>query len=116
MVFSCDSCGRNYSYKRNLHRHVKERHLRIYRFMYPRDDCRIEFRRNYITIHLTKCHKYTQLEAREIVKGIQPISVNEKRNVENLQCVSKDENSDVSSLDGWLHTKLKCKRNDGSGS
>ena len=117
MVFSCDICGRGYCSKRNMRRHVKERHLRVHKFMCPSDDCRIEFiRRSYVTIHLTKLHKYTQLKAREIVKCLQPVSLNEKRNnVENPHCVSSDEYSDVSSLDEWLDTQLEYRNNDDSG-
>ena len=115
MVFLCDTCGRSYTYKRNLRRHVKERHLRKHKFMCPRYDCRVEFiRRTYISMHLTKCHKYTQLEAREIVKGLQPISLHEKRNVEYLQCVSKNEYSDSDSFDEWLDAQLEYKSNDDS--
>ena len=113
MVFSCDICGRDYCSKRNLRRHVKERHLRVHKFMCPSNECRIEFiRRSYVTIHLTKLHKYTQLKAKEIVKCLQPLSVNEKRNnVEDPHCVSLDEYSDVSSLDEWLDIQLECESN-----
>ena len=67
MPFQCDLCPKSYRYKRNLTRHITEHHSE------EREhwncvvlDCHAKFiRRSYLSKHLTICHGYDSVTARE---------------------------------------------------
>ena len=62
----CDTCGRNYGYKRNLARHVKEKHAVYQHWNCVENDCKKTFvRRSTLSFHLSTIHGYTPLRARE---------------------------------------------------
>ena len=62
----CDTCGRNYGYKRNLASHVKEKHAVYQHWNCVKNDCKKTFvRRSTLSFHLSTIHGYTPLRARE---------------------------------------------------
>ena len=62
----CDECGKNYKYKRNLKRHIMERHTVVKHWKCTVEDCTSKFiRRGYLFEHLIKCHKLTRSDARK---------------------------------------------------
>lgn len=62
----CDTCGRSYRYKRNLTRHMKEKHAEYEHWNCVEVNCSKTFiRRNTLSHHLFTIHGYTPLRARE---------------------------------------------------
>lgn len=66
-IHQCDTCGRNYSLKRNLKRHVSEKHSKDYEhWNCVEPDCAKTFiRRTTLTHHLRTVHGYTPIRAGE---------------------------------------------------
>ena len=66
-IHHCDTCGRNYTLKRNLRRHVLEKHSKDYEhWNCVEPDCAKTFiRRTTLAYHLRTIHGYTQLRAGE---------------------------------------------------
>ena len=66
MPFLCDFCLRGYKYKRNLTRHVSEKHSSHEHWNCTVEECHAKFiRRSYLSKHLTICHGYDLVTARE---------------------------------------------------
>lgn len=65
-MYQCDTCQKMYKYKRNLLRHVKERHREVEHWNCPVEECTSKFiRRGYLCKHLILKHGYTSLKSRE---------------------------------------------------
>ena len=66
-IHQCDTCGRSYSLKRNLTRHVSEKHSKDYEhWNCIEPDCAKTFiRRTTLTHHLRTIHGYTPIRAGE---------------------------------------------------
>ena len=65
-VHKCDTCGRSYGYKRNLKRHMTEKHADIEHWNCVEVKCAKTFtRRSSLSHHLFTVHGYTSLGARE---------------------------------------------------
>jgi hypothetical protein len=65
-MFKCDICQRTYQYKRNLTRHITEKHSKLKHWRCIEPDCEGKFiRRGYLLDHLTNIHKYPRSEARQ---------------------------------------------------
>ena len=66
-IHHCDTCGRNYTLKRNLRRHVLEKHSKDYEhWNCVEPDCAKTFiRRTTLAYHLRTIHGYTQIRAGE---------------------------------------------------
>ena len=63
--YNCDTCDKSYKYKRNLRRHVEEKHMEIELWNCTVDKCKVTFkRRGYLYTHLQKVHGYTSNFAR----------------------------------------------------
>lgn len=78
MRYSCDTCGKSYKHKRNLKRHIKDRHSQNEHWNCPEIDCKTKFiRREYLSRHLVWKHGYSQPDAREAAitasRGDQPV-------------------------------------------
>ena len=64
--YKCDTCGNVYKYKRNLKRHVNEKHGDIERWNCVEVSCKSTFlRRTSLSKHLVLTHGYSSLRARE---------------------------------------------------
>lgn len=65
--YMCDTCGKSYQYKRNLKRHVNEKHCTVEHWNCVEKNCKSKFiRRNYLSKHLILTHGYTTLRAKEV--------------------------------------------------
>ena len=66
-IHQCDMCGRNYRLKRNLTRHLSEKHSKDYEHWNGIElDCAKTFiRRTTLTHHLRTIHRYTSIRAGE---------------------------------------------------
>ena len=61
-------CGKSYKHKRNLKRHIKERHNDSEHWNCIEEGCSSRFiRRSYLSKHLVWIHGYNQDDAREAV-------------------------------------------------
>ena len=67
LIHHCDTCGRNYTLKRNLRRHVLEKHSKDYEhWNCVEPDCAKTFIwRTTLAYHLRTIHGYTQIRAGE---------------------------------------------------
>ena len=66
MRYSCDICSKSYKHKRNLRRHVKERHLEVEHWKCVENGCSSKFiRRGYLSRHLVWTHGNSRSDARE---------------------------------------------------
>lgn len=66
MRYLCDTCGKSYQHKRNLKRHVKERHCTLEYWNCVEENCSSRFiRRSYLSRHLAWTHGYNKTDARE---------------------------------------------------
>ena len=64
--YKCDTCGNVYKYKRNLKRHVNEKHGIIERWTCVEVSCNSTFlRRTSLSKHLVLTHGYSSLRPRE---------------------------------------------------
>ena len=63
MVFGCDSCGRLFTNKRNLVRHISEKHV-VQKFWSCCVCAAKIVRRSNLVSHLERRHQFTKLEAR----------------------------------------------------
>ena len=69
-MHQCDTCGKIYSLKRNLVRHVKEKHTVIEYWNYTEFGYSAKFiRRGYLSKHLGKHHDFDRLTASEKAVG-----------------------------------------------
>ena len=67
-MFICDMCNRTYAYKRNLSRHITEKHSETKLFQCTEEYCSVTFkRRGYLINHLVATHKLTKHTARTAV-------------------------------------------------
>lgn len=64
--YVCDICNRNYGYKRNLKRHIREKHRDIQYWNCVVLECVSKFiRRSYLSRHLRMKHGYEMMQAHE---------------------------------------------------
>lgn len=64
--YKCDLCDKTYSYKRNLKRHVREKHRDIEHWNCVEGECIAKFiRREYLSKHLRVIHGYEKMKAHE---------------------------------------------------
>ena len=71
-MFACDKCDKSYKYRRNLKRHVMERHTEKEHWKCSIADCGSTFiRRSYLCDHLTYIHNLKRAKARRIALGAQ---------------------------------------------
>lgn len=64
--YKCDLCDKTYSYKRNLKRHVREKHRDIEHWNCVKGECIAKFiRREYLSKHLRVIHGYEKMKAHE---------------------------------------------------
>lgn len=68
----CDTCGRSYSNKRNLNRHMHEKHSgEQLHFSCPEPKCASRFiRRSFVTRHLVKYHMFDMRRAKQVVSDL----------------------------------------------
>ena len=70
-MFPCDTCNKNYKFKRNLSSHIQERHQEKEHFYCAVGTCNRQFiRRGYLIEHLKRIHKFEKDLARRIAHGI----------------------------------------------
>ena len=63
-MFDCDICNKSYTLKRNLTRHIKEKHRNLEYWLCEMRGCRGSFiRREYLKRHLIFCHKLDNVTA-----------------------------------------------------
>ena len=67
-MYICDICNiKSYKHKKNLTRHIKEKHRNLEYWLCTMPGCLGQFiRRSYLTRHLTLCHKLDGVTARRI--------------------------------------------------
>ena len=71
MPYFCDTCGRSYSNKRNLNRHMKEKHDDNLHFKCPEAGCATTFtRRSNVNKHLCTKHRMDRRQAKAIVSQL----------------------------------------------
>ena len=64
--YDCDLCDKSYPQKRNLKRHVREKHRDVEFYNCPERGCVTKFiRREYVSRHLCNIHGYAKLKANE---------------------------------------------------
>ncbi|VDI12216.1 Hypothetical predicted protein [Mytilus galloprovincialis] len=65
-MFGCNMCTREYKYKRNLTRHVKENHSKtLEHWNCTEDGCFSKFiRKEYLFRHLSSIHQLSKMDAR----------------------------------------------------
>ena len=65
MLYLCDTCHKVYKYRKNLLRHMREKHDPTYEyFCCTENDCERKFiRRDSLSKHLQNCHGYTRTDA-----------------------------------------------------
>ncbi len=57
-MYTCDHCRKDYKFKRNLVRHIKDRHSSIQRIACTVPDCEVTFlRKGYLLDHLKNVHR-----------------------------------------------------------
>ena len=89
-MFQCDICSKEYKYKRNLTRHINEKHSNLDYYLCP--TCNAHFiRRSYIIRHAVTIHQLAENEAR--VLAIQAVKESEQgdNNGVDYDQVSSDE-------------------------
>ena len=65
----CAHCNRNYKFKKNLIRHIRESHTESQYFSCVYEHCKKEFKRTrYLKTHLITVHKFKWDIAEEIMK------------------------------------------------
>ena len=106
--YHCDTCGKSYSNKRNLSRHVKEKHgqNRLF-FKCIFNDCKSKFvRRSYVTKHLMKIHNMdkqrAKQEVQDLVLNVEVEDVVKHRTPLNEACYYSDISDDDLEFDQWL--------------
>lgn len=90
-MYCCDHCDKTYKYKRNLKRHISEKHTMFFRhWKCVEKKCSGKFiRREYLLDHLTNKHKYTRSEAR--VAAINASRENQKESTGYYENVSSSD-------------------------
>lgn len=92
MKFVCDTCLREYSSRRSLDRHVRERHVENKYYPCALLDCKSKFiRRSYLTTHLRKVHGFDRQEAKDLSKGVVPVSTQSSSTSYTLEEISDNE-------------------------
>ena len=68
--FVCDTCNKSYKYKRNLKRHMEEKHIQheLWNCIVHGFKCKL-IRRSYLHIHLQKVHGFSKVESRRATLG-----------------------------------------------
>ena len=90
MTHVCDFCGHGYKYKRNLKRHINEKHLQTEHWQCEIENCNKTFqRRSFLCEHLCNVHKLSRECARKIC--ITTERVISKGQSEYLSDVSEDD-------------------------
>lgn len=122
-MFTCDHCNKNYKFKRNLVRHIIERHGETKFYKCSVQDCSVKFRRRgYLKQHLKNSHGFDNEDARRYsyeVEGNENLS-NQTACADNAQecmqtgsrspyipeCedISEDEDIDFDFLSDFLET------------
>lgn len=123
----CDTCGRSYSNRRNLNRHVKEKHLNdVLYFKCPVSNCNAKLiRRGYLTKHLEKVHGMDKPTVKLLVS--EAILTTERarqqrtpltelctyEEISDVEPVSDDTHpcEDVSEFENWLDSVLDTDAN-----
>ena len=68
--FVCDTCNKSYKYKRNLKRHMEEKHIQHEFWNCIVDGCKCKLiRRSYLHVHLQKVHGFSKVESRRAALG-----------------------------------------------
>ena len=64
--YQCDICNKSYVHKRNLKRHVREKHNNLEFWTCTESGCMTKFiRREYLSKHLRVQHGYAKFKAHE---------------------------------------------------
>lgn len=70
MFHLCDLCHRDFKYKQNLIRHIREKHEKREYFSCVYENCRKEFIRiGYLKVHLIKVHRLEECKALMIIEN-----------------------------------------------
>lgn len=89
-MFMCDMCNRTYKYKRNLSRHISEKHLELKHWNCVVQGCSAKLiRREYLVDHLTNIHNYKRSDARNA--ALHASRGNNKTNDDYYENVSSDD-------------------------
>ena len=93
--FNCDSCGRTYSRKSNLNRHVAARHVdEVLYYRCVVADCKCKFiRKSSVKKHLRNKHKIDKVRAQELVSELVLRTVKADTYNKSSQQVNADTNN-----------------------
>lgn len=86
MGYTCDTCNKTYKHKRNLNRHISEKHTDLEHWNCNFNSCKGRFiRRSYLFTHLSKIHGYSKAEARERALGATRGNQNENEALQDVR-------------------------------
>ena len=98
MVHVCDTCGKLYTKKRNLKRHVAESHVVVKYWNCSEPGCKSKFvRRSYYVSHLERYHKFSKKDAR-----VTAIKSTQNCPPKDIKDVKRGDTEDVSDDDSVL--------------
>ena len=91
MLYLCDTCNRVYKYRKNLLRHIREKHDPSHEsFQCVEDGCERKFiRREYMYIHLQRSHGYEKADA---IRTVLKVSTDKEENDDEFEDVFDDDN------------------------